>query len=370
MTDRPDKITRRQTLAAMLATGMAPALARSAHAAERDYAAFNSAFAQRIMLPALNDLAGAAAAFRTAVEAFLAGSDDAAFVAVRQGFDALADAWASAQQFRIGPLANEQRAERFAYWPERRNIVEKQLNALLAGTGEEGLASGEFADGSVAVQGLPALERILFAEDSAGKLRDGAEAARLHAVLLAIARNLEAIAQEAVAAWRAELADPVKSGLLFAAAPAEGTAQAFTNLLTILQIVADQKIGAVLGGADAASAKPKSAEQWRSGRSLRNIRLNLATARRSALDDGGFATLLAADQSALRHDLAKGFDGAIAAAANVGDDLPAAVGQPEMRKSVTNLLVSVNHLRDLLRQQVPPAIGITLGFNELDGDGS
>ena len=50
--------------------------------------------------------------------------------------------------------------------------------------------------------------------------------------------------------------------------------------------------------------------------------------------------------------------------------LPADVTDASRRHLVTELLVKVNHLRDLLRQDVPPVLGITLGFNELDGDGS
>lgn len=183
--------------------------------------------------------------------------------------------------------------------------------------------------------------------------------------MAAIAANLRAIAAEVGSLW----ADKAADASPFAANPAETTTQFYTNLLTIMQIVGDQKIGAPLGG-DVAGAKPKAAEQWRSGRSLRNIQLNLGTARGSVLDAGGFADLLGADKVTLKQDLAKAFDDAIAAATAAGDDLPEAVGHQERRKPVTSLLVMVNHLRDLLRQQVPPAIGITLGFNELDGDGS
>jgi predicted lipoprotein len=50
--------------------------------------------------------------------------------------------------------------------------------------------------------------------------------------------------------------------------------------------------------------------------------------------------------------------------------LDTAVTDPEGRKKVGALLIAVNHVRDVLNQKVPPAIGISLGFNEMDGDGS
>nr|WP_298684874.1 imelysin family protein [uncultured Dongia sp.] len=362
---RNDKITRRQTLAAILAASMVPAMTRHARAAEPDFGAFNTAFAAKVILPALDNLVKVTDSFAATAAAFDAANGAGDFDKVRQGFNNVADAWASAQQFRLGALAQEQRSERFAYWPERRNVVDKQYRALLAGKGKEGLEAAQFATGSVAVQGLPALERLLYESVSA----DGDQAKRRSAVILAIANNLKSIAAEAKAVWEKTLQDPALAANTFAANPAEGTAQSYTNLLTITQVIADQKIGAPLGG-DAAAAKPKAAEQWRSGRSMRNIVLNLTTARGSVLNPGGFADLLGADKAALKADLTKAFDDSIAAAKAVGDNFAEDIAHQEMRKPVTALLVKINHLRDLLRQQVPPAIGITLGFNELDGDGS
>lgn len=372
MTDQSnDKISRRQTLAALIAAGMVPAMARPANAAGApDFGAFNATFAQKIVLPAFDHLVDVTSTFAATADAFATKPDATGLDAVKQGFNSVADAWASAQQFRIGALAQEQRAERFAYWPERRNVVEKQINALLSGKGQDGLAPDQFANGSVAVQGLPVLERILYGDDKGQQLLGGDKAERRRAIVVAISHNLKAIAADAQRVWAANTKDAVKAANIFAANPSEGVAQSYTNLLTITQIVADQKLGAPLGGADAATAKPKAAEQWRSHRSLRNIQLNLEAAKNSVLAPGGFADLLPADQAALKDTVTKAFDDAIAATKAAGDDLAAAVTHQDHRKAVTALLVKVNHLRDLLRQQMPPAIGVTLGFNELDGDGS
>ncbi|MBI2253923.1 MAG: imelysin family protein [Proteobacteria bacterium] len=371
MTDQPnDKISRRQTLAALIAASMVSAAARPASAAGPDFGAFNAAFGAKIVLPAFDKLVTVTDAFAKTADAFATRPDAAGLDAVKQGFHGVADAWASAQQFRIGALAQGQRSERFAYWPERRNVVDKQYRALLAGKSKEGLALDQIAHASVAVQGLPALERILYGEDKGAELLQGDSAERRRAIVSALAANLHTIAVEAQATWADNLKDPTKAANSFAASPAEGTAQSYTNLLTITQIVAEQKLGVPLGGADAANAKPKAAEQWRSGRSVRNITLNLETAKGSVLASGGYADLLPADHAGLRGDLEKAFDEPIAAAKAVGDNFADDITHQDKRKAVTGLLVKVNQLRDLLRQQVPPAVGITLGFNELDGDGS
>jgi predicted lipoprotein len=352
MTDNPfDKFSRRQTLAALFAAGMIGPMGHPAAAA--DFGAFNAGHVRHIVLPALANLQAAATQFYERARRESEGLGGPDIDALKAGFNDLADAWASAQMFRFGPLADAQRAERFAYWPERRNIIDKQLSALLASGDAAALTAERLGEASVAVQGLPALERLLYSDN----LRDAA------GFSVVIAGNLQLIATEVADAWRSSVDNPAP----FAANPAEATTQFYTNLLTLLQIVAEQKIGVPLG-TEVAAAKPKAAEQWRSGRSLRNIRLNLAAARAGFLDDGGFAALVASDD--LRGAVDNAFAEAIAAAARSGDDLAADVTDPARRLLVTELLVRINKLRDLLRQDVPPAIGITLGFNELDGDGS
>ena len=418
MTNKPnDKITRRQTLAAMIAASIVPAMARQARAAEPDFAAFNTGYAKNIVLPAFTHLRKACAIWAKDAADLEKVPSAAKLDIARRWFDPVSDAWMRAQQFRLGPLSEGQRAERFAYWPERRNVVAKQLAALVASNDPAELEPKRFAEASVAIQGLPALERLLYGDEKAADTVDdfflGPRAGRHCAIFRAITANLLVIAEECEAAWSAVVGDPAKSTAPFAANSAEATTQFYTNLLTMLQIVAEQKIGAPLG-ADIASENPKVAEQWRSSRSGRNIDLNLTTAQNSFLAPGGFATLLRPGHADLVAEVEKAFatvrlllrpghadlvaevEKAFATVLDAPgvsftakapndysqllDELKLegvviAEGVPQIsdedrRKNATDLIVKINHLRDILRQKVPPAIGITLGFNELDGDGS
>lgn len=396
MTNKPnDKITRRQTLAAMIAASIVPAMARQARAAEPDFAAFNTGYAKNIVLPAFTHLRKACAIWAKDAADLEKVPSAAKIDIARRWFDPVSDAWMRAQQFRLGPLSEGQRAERFAYWPERRNVVAKQLAALVASNDPAELEPKRFAEASVAIQGLPALERLLYGDEKAADTVDdfflGPRAGRHCAIFRAITANLLVIAEECEAAWSAVVGDPAKSTAPFAANSAEATTQFYTNLLTMLQIVAEQKIGAPLG-ADIASENPKVAEQWRSSRSGRNIDLNLTTAQNSFLAPGGFATLLRPGHADLVAEVEKAFATVLDAPgvsftakapndySQLLDELKLegvviAEGVPQIsdedrRKNATDLIVKINHLRDILRQKVPPAIGITLGFNELDGDGS
>jgi predicted lipoprotein len=335
-----------------------------------DYSSFNKAYAETIVAPAFATLAIQADALAETAAASCAAPDAAGFDKIIVGFDAVSDTWMSAQPFRLGPLSQGQRAERFAYWPEKRNIVQKQLAELLAANDPTRLTPENFGRTSVAVQGLTALERLLF-EDGAHEALLGGDKQKIRcAVVMAIAGNLAAVAHEAADGWAAALADPRQAATPFAASPTEATTQFYSNLLTELQIVGDQKIAAPLA-LSIAEAKPKLAEQWRAGRSLRNITLNLETIKRAMFGDGGFATLLADPKfDDLKTRLATSFDQAIAAAKDIREPLDKAVVDADARKKVELLFVRINQLRDITRQEVPTAIGITLGFNELDGDGS
>ena len=59
-----------------------------------------------------------------------------------------------------------QRAFRIEYWPDKRNVVGRQLAEVLKKQDHAALEPERFATTTVGVQGLPALERMLFGDDA------------------------------------------------------------------------------------------------------------------------------------------------------------------------------------------------------------
>ncbi len=370
------KLTRRQSLLSLITTTMWQLLPRSARAADKNYVAFNAAFAKDIALPALSTFKTAADALTMAAKAFQAKPDQAGFEAVRTAFGTVSDAWMAVQLLRYGPLSQAQRLERIAYWPERRSIIDKQLAAFVAAGDKSKLEPASFGNASVAVQGLAALERLLYdGTDPLARFTETSPAAAYRAALVAaIAENLQHIATEAQDAWGAlapKLAKGDQGG--FGNTPNEATGQIYAGLMTMTQVVGDQKIGLPLGkGPDL--AKPKQAEQWRSGRSLRDIGLNLKALQQALASDaaGSFAVFLTGSGGTeIKARLGRAFDACDQALQAIKQPLDQAVTDDTGgRRQVEQFLVSVNQLRDILTQEMPKAIGITLGFNDLDGDGS
>ena len=334
-----------------------------------DFAAFNPDYATNLVAPTFKTLAGETKKLAQLADDFAAAPTQDGYAALQVGFDSVSDAWMQVEFFRLGPLGAEQRSDRFEYWPEKRSIIDKQLQGLLASKDQGALAPEKFAQASVAVQGLPALERLLHGEDARQVLSAGPEQKPRAALIRAITHNLDALAHELSAAWEKAIADPKAAAAPFSADPNEAAAQFYAGLATGLQVVSDQKIAGPRG-ATIDKAKPKAAEQWRSGRSLKNIALNLAAIQNAMTGPHGFVRLLGTDQDALRKELTDAFNAANAAAAAAPQPLDAAVADAEGRKKIGTLLIAVNHLRDLMTQKAPPALGISLGFNELDGDGS
>lgn len=126
---------------------------------------------------------------------------DASLEAARSTFADTVRTWAGLDFIRFGPVSREHRLERIFFWPDPKGFASRQLNGLLAARKPELLAPGGLAGQSVAVQGLPALEILLFDDDP--RLGAGTDEAAVYRCALAhaIAGNIKAIADEIAAGW-------------------------------------------------------------------------------------------------------------------------------------------------------------------------
>lgn len=315
--------------------------------------------------PRFRKLADAGVGLIPATEKLAAQSDAATLKAAKDAFARAMDAWGAAQHIRPGPLLLDMRADRIAFWPDKRSVGPRQLAQLLAKQDESLLTADAIARQSAAVQGLTALERLLYDEGPVNGYR-----ARLAA---ACAGNIARLTAEARDGW-ATLGPQLLAGDV--ATPAgKGAGEALTNLylslVTACQIVVDQKLLIPLG-ATAADAKPALAEAVRSGRSLRQIFMNLSAMQGMLLgEDGapGFSGLVAENQRrAVEDKIADAFGAARRALGGVTDPLDIAVAAPGKRGKVDAAFRAAKGVQNVISRDIPPLLNITLGFNELDGD--
>nr|WP_298684872.1 imelysin family protein [uncultured Dongia sp.] len=366
------QMTRRQVLGGTAAIGMMPFVPHRAAAAMPDFAAFNASYATDIALPAFTNLRKSCAVWADNVAAFASSSSGAKLDLALDGFDPVSDAWIGAQQFRMGPLTSAGRAERFSCWPEQDDVIAAEFSRLLASDDPLDLSPSRFSTENIAVQGLPLLERMIYGFGQPRKLRHffmdlvqdfmvSDRARRRCEIFRAITANLHAIAEEVEVGWSDAIADIGASEMPFSSSPIEATTRFYVDMLNMLQIVTERKIAVPLG-ADVASERPELGEQWRSGRSSENIRINLTAISRSVLSSAGFVKLLPADRQDLANHVRDAF-----ATLRLRRNLNVQVGgesimpTPEERHAHQLLwLGEINRLRDILAHELPSAIGIKL----------
>lgn len=313
-----------------------------------------------LIIPDYEKLREAAEAQVKLWSAFVAKPETAAFAGLRDAYLKTADAWSAIEFLHFGPAGVDFRFERISYWPERKNATGKAMTILLAGKGDEGLEPERFARTSAAGQGLPALERLLFDEDAEARLlANDPDADRRRHVGLAIVRNIEIIAGQILAGWR-DGPDSVVNKLDDPGYAQEATTRIATDLLGLFQLIRDVKIEAPLGKT-IETAKPRLAEGWRSGRSIRAIAINLTTVRDTA------NVIFANDTGEISSPIV--LKSAVKIANSLSsENLSALVVSPKQRSDAVLLLDAATSARDVCKLEIPNALGITVGFNSLDGD--
>ena len=363
-------IARKLLPTAVLLLAFAP-VAPPARAAAPDYQALNVALVEDYVLPRYAAFAEATAALDGAlVEACADGRPTPGEAG--PAYHAAMDAWMAVQHLRFGPSELFLRADRIEFWPDKRGVVGRHLAQLLSGHDAQALEPQTFASGSVAVQGFPALERLIFdSEDAIWATRFGCDVVR------AIGSNLKSVAADLEQDWRdgdtafARLVTGAGAGNAHYFDAKEASLDFAKALRGALLLVQDYKLGRPLGDAPAA-ARSSRAESWRSGRSLRNVAINLKAAQ--ALYEGGGETSFSAVTRAqpqgaeLDQRIRATLGRLIAAAEAQPDSLVAALEAPDGWQKLNAIRTEARQLLELLGGPLSEALGLQMGFNSYDGD--
>jgi predicted lipoprotein len=341
---------------------------------DAEWTSFNLEMARQYIAPRFAALAEAADGLDESASAFCQGPTPEALANLRAAFLATVEAWAEAEHLRTGPASIHNRAERIYFWPERKNVTQRQLSALLRQSDVTSLTAEALAGASVAVQGLPALEMLLYDEDDAAALQAG-DAPHCAAVR-AIAANVATIAAELAHEWSAEgsflatLAHPETPNPFFATG-AEATKRFFNDLLTQYQLMSSVKLLAPLGTTPD-RARPRLVEGWRSGRSLAMIAANLRSAHAMYGPEDGFGLhrLLpdGIDSHEIDREIRNALEATELALAEVPEPLDEAVVTAEGRQAIMMVIHHLHRVYEQTAGRFGPAADMSVGFNGLDGD--
>jgi hypothetical protein len=363
---------RRQVLKGLAAGGLAPiwrpvTLFAAEPLADDRFAAVNTSLVEFHGAPRFRRFYETAATLAAALQGYNAGdvTRDEAVAA----FDAALDAWMGCQHLRMGALELKMRDFRVEFWPDKKNRVGKQLNEALTAQRADLLDPAVMADASVALQGFPALERLLFEDPVAPGGYGGKLAAAIGDNLAVIAGNLD-VAWASGGTTAELLLNPAPDGSRFAAV--KDVAAAFVSaLVTQLEFIAERKLAAPLG-VSVEKARPRLAESWRSGRSMANVTANLAAMVELYVGPGGHPGLMTLVEQAGFAELAQNIKTLVERAhqtsAGLGPDLDDLLDDEAARAAIETVIDDANGARRLAAGDMAGALGLILGFNSLDGD--
>lgn len=272
--------------------------------------------------------------------------------ALRTAWGDAFDAWIRVSHLRFGPTEENDRAFALAFWPDTRGFTPRTLQGLIADQDPAVEDAAAFSHVSIAGRGFYALEFLLydpaFAEGGDYQCK----------LVQAIATDTARIADEIETEWDGFATQFTDAGTRYATRE-EALQELFKAVLAGLQFTSDTRIGRPMGTFD----KPRAtrAEARRSERSLRHVTLSLEGTEELAL-------ALAADAPEVSSEIKAAYEKAFAEVASQDSPVFAGVDDPMGRFKVEILQQAVDSLRTTIGAELGPELGVTEGFNALDGD--
>jgi predicted lipoprotein len=348
----------------MLLTSLAIAL--GACSPQDPQAVTSAALAEQIILPSYSRWVDADQQLARSAVAYCQGKED--LETARRAFLSAQKAWAELQPVLIGPITEGNRAWQVQFWPDKKNLVARQVEQLIRS--DEPITESSLEKASVVVQGLSAYEYVLF--DSSIELADDDTKARYCPMLEAVAAHQRSLADEILANWNA------KDGMLHQmsrfpneryAESKEAISDLFRAQVTALDSL-KKKLGAPLGRQSKGIPQPFQAEAWRSQASLSNIAASLDSARKlwSGANGKDLKALLPSDNQELAKQIDDAYEEAQKHLDALAPPLDALLKTDDGRAALNRFYDSLNVVHRLHQTELAKALNVQIGFNANDGD--
>ena len=354
-------------LAVVLAGLAAPAVAQSAIPNRTIIAGAIDGYIR----PAFAQFDGAAAALESDVATLCATPSADALALAQTQFRSAAIAFSRVEFVRIGPLGVGDRLERLLFWPDRKGIALRQVQEALAGEDPTAASAGTLQKKSVAMQGLVALEYLLFGTGSedlasrAGSYRCTYAAAST-ALIHGLAATLAAEWNDTGPAGAAEaLLDPKPDAADYRT-ETEVLEKLAATMIHGTEAIRDQRISPIVSETTG-KPKPRSALFWRSNLTAPALAANFAGLRDFFLA-AKYPEAIGSDNAWVADGAIFEFSNAARATAAIVDPMEQAVADSRQLQALRYLVVVTQSLDTLLGQNLAAALGLSVGFSTLDGD--
>ena len=290
----------------------------------------------------------------------------------RNHFSITARSFSKIEPFRIGPMVDENRYHRIFYWPDSRNAGERQLRKLLNEATAKPQDESSIAQKSVAVQGLPALERLLFDKASISELTNQATRPTRCHLAIAVASNLSKLAHEMDDEWSSEkigiskrLLEPQQDDAMFRNRT-EVLRSILTQLTTGMEFLIERKLRPLTLPDSITERVLRKSPFWKSNNTIENLYGNIMAMQGIAVGSGlsGLTTLEDEIQFEFRNAL-RHLDNLMRLNTSVTSNY---LSTPEARNLLTALLSGLEALHITLVERLSTELGVHAGFNSEDGD--
>jgi len=335
----------------------------AAHAADGVGSRVSTAF----VAPTVEALSTASERLDADIAGLCAAPDEAALKTARAAFGIVVADWGRASVLRFGPLVSDNRFERLFFWPDPRGIALKQVQGLLAEKDPQAIAGG-VSGKSAALQGLPALEFALFGTGAEALATGDTYRCEFAS---AIARNIAGLAADIRDGWSPDMpfaksfATPAPDGEPYRS-EAEVHGEIVKALSTALQFVRAAELLPPLGE-EAKKANGRRAPFWRSRLTVPLISAQAAGVL-DLLEAAGYEETLPEDSRYIAGSIRFELSNAVRVLGQVQADPEGAFSSEPDRGRFVFAELALHHASELITRDLAAALGLTMGFNALDGD--
>lgn len=331
--------------------------------------AFNLAVIDQHIVPRYQQLSTQADKLLSANTTLCQDLDETSLAASKVAFNQTMDAWQGIQHIRFGPVEILMRNFSLQYWPDKKNHIGKHLARLIASNDEAMLSGDGFHRLGISVKGLPAIERLLYADDALAQFKANPYRCKVN---VRIAAYIAEMARDIVTEWGSIMRPHFKNVNTdddYFEEDLEASILILKALVEPLEVIRDLKIDRPLGKS-AKKTNAKRLESWRSARSLRNIELNISALDALYAGDGSNN-----DQANVQHLLKPNEAKAISTQfkalekqlSTMASPLKDSIKTEEGRKALQDISDMITRLHESLEATLADN-GIHLGFNSRDGD--
>ncbi len=323
------------------------------------------------ILPGYKDLSLKTIALNKSVSALCDMPSDENYQKVLEDYKSTLLSWSGVEHLRFGPITENYKYERFAYWPDVKGRGLRRVRLLLKKKDESVLSVERLKKKSIAFQGLTALEFLLHGKGKEQLLTSSPEGKYRCSFSKAITVNLKTMSLEVLEGWKAgskytnAFLSPSQDKVY--KSNREVTLELFQAYVSAYQRVRLIKVLRPLGLPKKVAPNYKLAPYWRSGLTVDVVSANMKALKHMFLV-GGFNELVSKSHPDLKESVTLSVDNGLRILKGINGPVFDIVNDESKWKKYKFIGSILGVMRGHTGVAIVKSANLTIGFNADDGD--